>query len=496
MDAAGSSSEETFDGWLAGCQIIGPDFRYRYLNDAALAHARARREELIGRTMQEAYPGIEETALFRALDRCLRDKKPERFKNRCEYPDGSAHTFQIDVQAHRDGVLVLSTELTDSAITIESDERLRQVADIVAEAFWLADLKGNTIYVSPGYERIWGRSCDGILSNPKDWLDGIHEGDRARVIEALSKQAVGSYDEEYRIVRPDGQIRWVRDRAFPVRNAAGDVYRIAGSAQDVTEQRELLTQLHRAQRLESVGRLAGGLAHDFANLISAVTGGCHALEALVPPQGDASELLDEIREAAERASALTRQLLVIARRDSMEPRVVDVVRLVADASAMMRRVLGEDIDLTLELGSDELLVSVDPSSFVQVLMNLAANASDTMPSAGTVRIGARSVLVTPEQSRRRSGLRPGTYVLLTFSDTGPGIPSALLAHVFEPFSLTSAERRENGLGLAVAHGIVAQAGGSLEVSSVEDLGTTFSIFLPFVEGPRLADPAATNNVAV
>jgi two-component system cell cycle sensor histidine kinase/response regulator CckA len=373
---------------------------------------------------------------------------------------------------------------------MESDARFRQIADTIQEVFWLTDLeKGRIVYVSPGYEQIWGRTCESLYENPRDWLAAIHPDDRQRVLDAaLTKQSAGSYDEEYRIVRPDGAVRWIRDRGFPVRDARGCVIRVAGSAQDVTEKRELEAQLVQTQKMESIGQLAGGVAHDFNNLLTVIATNCYVLGGLLPEAEETAALVEEIRIAGERAAALTRQLLAFSRREVIEPKVVDLGNVIIETEKMLRRLLGEDVTLALSLSSERTYVKVDPGSWVQVLMNLAVNARDAMPRGGTLTIETRIRQLGDDVGRSRLGVPAGSYVLLSISDTGTGMPPDVLARVFEPFFTTKEVGKGTGIGLSVVHGIVKQSGGHIDVSSQPGAGTTFGIYLPLAAAARVGAP--------
>ena len=381
----------------------------------------------------------------------------------------------------------------------ESDERFRQLADTIQEVFWLTDLeKGSIIYVSPGYEQIWGRTCNSVYDDPRSWLDAIHVDDRERIRSAvLTKQVHGNYDEEYRIVRPDGTVRWVRDRGFPVKDAAGHVFRVAGSAQDITTRRELEAQLRQTQKMESIGLLAGGVAHDFNNLLTIILSNTEALKDTALEPGESGEILGEIHDAGERAASLTRQLLAFSRQEVIEARVVDLVAIVVDTEKMLRRILGEDVTLTLSLGTEPSRVKVDPGSFVQVLMNLAVNARDAMPRGGKLSIETCGVVLGDEFVQTHPHVAPGRYVRLSVTDTGTGMAAAVQARIFEPFFSTKAVGKGTGLGLSVVHGIVAQSGGHIEVESQLGRGTTFRIYVPAVDArPGSADVVASQASAV
>jgi len=371
----------------------------------------------------------------------------------------------------------------------ESEERLRQLAENINEVFWMTDPgKREVLYVSSAYEKIWGRSCKSLLERPDSFFDAIHPDDRARVVDTIQADSSLPYELEYRIVRPDRSVRWIRDRAFPVRNAAGLLIRIAGVAEDVTEKRQWEIQLRQSQKMQAIGRLAGGVAHDFNNLLSVIFGHSALLTASSPSQERLRDSVAEINRAAERAAALTRQLLAFGRRQVVEPKVLDLGSVLAEARNLLRQLIGEKVRLTIISSPGQSRVNVDPGQINQMLTNLALNARDAMPEGGelTVETSEADFDATFSMSMVHPETRPGPYVLLTVADTGCGMTPEVQAHIFEPFFSTKND--STGLGLSVIDGIVKQNGGHLTVVSRPDLGTTFKIYLPAVAEPLAGSP--------
>jgi PAS domain S-box-containing protein len=391
----------------------------------------------------------------------------------------SLRLIDIDGEMHALGVLTDTTDMqrTEAALRT-SDERFKELAETIQEVFWMTDpAKGEMLYISPAYEKIWGRSRESLYRSPKDWLDAIHPDDRGLVMNALARQTTDAgYDEQYRIVRPDGGERWIRDRAFPVKDASGRVTRVAGVAEDITERRQLEAQLRQTQKLESVVVLAGGVAHDFNNLLTVIQANAEMLQDAPTPE-EIRETVAEIRSAAERGSSLTRQLLAFSRQEMLEPMIVNINAVVNDTTKMLRRLIGEDVELVTNLASDVSPVMIDPGHFAQVLMNLAVNARDAMPKGGRLTLRTLNLHVSRTDSIV-TGRSAGRYVAMTMADTGHGMPPAVRARIFEPFFTTKGHGRGTGLGLAVVHGIVSQSGGHIDVDSTPGLGTTFTILLP------------------
>lgn len=369
------------------------------------------------------------------------------------------------------------------------DAPVRDVTSAIEHLFWLSNPEGNeTLYVSPAYEKIWGRSCESVYRDTLSFVEAIHEDDRARIVARLPLQREGTYDETYRIRRPDGAVRWIRSRAYPIRDDRGEVVRVAGIAMDITAQRHLEEQLAQAQRLESVARLAGGIAHDFNNLLTVILASADLLLSRAPLEGAVNADLEAIKDAGERAATLTAQLLTFARRQAVAPARLDVRDVAHQMERLLRRVLGEHIELRTELEHESLPVIADRAQLEQVLVNLLINARDSMPNGGRVTIETRSVTVGVPGSDRAlvraesEDMEPGEYVLLAIADTGGGIPSDALPHLFEPFFTTKALGQGTGLGLATCYGIVQQAGGTILVDTELGVGTTFTILLPRATG--------------
>jgi two-component system, cell cycle sensor histidine kinase and response regulator CckA len=487
-----------------------------------------------------------------------------------------------------------------------SQERLRELAETIEEVFWAIDpTQRRVLYISPAYEKIWGRSCQSLYDAPLSWLESVHPEDRERVRESLrAKLARGEYDEEYRIVRADAEVRWIRDRGFPVFDASGGVQRAVGVARDVTdrklaqielqrreehfrclieqasdiitvvnnqgcirfqspavrhilgfepaevqgasafdfihpedvpgvvaalkgaiespgttvsaeyrarhrdgrwrtlqtvgrsipeqaeegfvvlnsrditESRQLEEQFRQSQKMEAIGQLAGGVAHDFNNILAVILMQADLTRDVPDLPAEAQESLEQIRTAAERAANLTRQLLLFSRRQVLQPRDLDLNEIVTNLSRFLQRIIGEDIRLQLHLHSAPLMTRADSGMLDQILMNLAVNARDAMPQGGRLLVETTERHVSEAEAREHADATPGAFVVLTVSDTGVGIPPEVLPRIFEPFFTTKEPGKGTGLGLATVFGIVKQHKGWVKVTSQVSQGTTFEIFLP------------------
>ncbi|MEN3975277.1 response regulator [Emcibacter sp. SYSU 3D8] len=374
----------------------------------------------------------------------------------------------------------------------ESEQRFRLVAETIDEVFWITDPpKSRMIYVSPAFERIWGRPCEDLYQSPALWLDAVHEDDRERVDAAAAEQHSGAtYDETYRIRRPDGTQRWIHDRAFPVRTSSGEIIQMVGMAEDITERRQLEEEFRQAQKMEAIGRLAGGVAHDFNNILAAIMMQAEMACMAEELPAEASGYLDDIRGAAERAANLTRQLLAFSRRQVLQSRSLDINRAVTSLGRMLNRLLGDDVRLHLKLHDAPLAVRADAGMLDQVLLNLVVNARDAMPSGGRITVATRISDVTAEDAAGIEGAVAGRHVRLSVADTGIGIAPDNLTRIFDPFFTTKEAGKGTGLGLATVFGIVRQHGGWVTVESQVGKGTTFHVYLPFAASDTVPGESA------
>ena len=262
---------------------------------------------------------------------------------------------------------------------------------------------------------------------------------------------------------------------------------------DVTDRRRLEEQLRQAQRMEAVGMLAGGVAHDFNNLLTIITGYSQLILNNLGPNDRNRHSAEQIMKAGERAAALTKQLLAFSRRQVLQPRVLDMNKLVDSLGAMLQRLIGEDIDLRLQLRTDLGRVNADPGQIEQVLMNLVVNARDAMPKGGTLTIETGNVELDDHYAGRHIAVKPGAYVLVAVSDTGSGMDDATKARLFEPFFTTKGSGKGTGLGLSTVFGIVRQSGGSIEVYSEPGRGTSVKIYLPRIDQPAHIESEAVRR---
>ena len=488
----------------------------------------------------------------------------------------------------------------------EHEERFLQLAESIDELFFVMNAKyTETLYINPAFEKICGRSCQSLYDDPKSFLEAIPADDRERLVLYMDRIQRGENPGkiEYRVLRSDGETRWLLAHAAPIRNEQGDVYRIAGVALDVTEarkaesaleesgqrfrklaqasfdailitqdgivydvnrghadmfgyssveevigrpitdfvaeeslaevqrrfvnnvegtyqlvglrkdgrrilleatgathviggrparitalrdmteRRSLEDQFRQAQKMEAVGRLAGGVAHDFNNLLTVIMSYTDMLSEGLAVQDPRADDLDQIRKAAVTATSLTRQLLAFSRQQVIEPQLVNLSDVVLMSNKMLNRLIGEDIDVVTTITKDPVAVMIDPGQLEQVIMNLAVNARDAMPRGGRLTLETAVVKIDADYTRDQWLANSGRFAMLAVTDTGVGMDEPTLARIFEPFFTTKEVGKGTGLGLATVFGIIKQSNGFIRVSSEIGRGATFRIYLPLVDKP-------------
>ncbi|MGH7396493.1 MAG: response regulator [Candidatus Rokuibacteriota bacterium] len=305
-------------------------------------------------------------------------------------------------------------------------------------------------------------------------------GDRARVMAALERGDT-IHDLEVQGRRRDGTLIWVSVNVRPVKGAGGRLLHYEWSLADITERRHLESQLRQAQKMEAVGQLAGGVAHDFNNLLTVIGGRCYLMLGKLDPDDALRREVELVRSAAERAGRLTHQLLAFSRKQVLEPRVLDLNETVSGIEPLLRRLIGEHIEVAVTQGSDLGRVKADAGQIEQVILNLAVNARDAMPQGGQLVLETANVTLDEVAARRAPDLAPGSYVVLSVTDSGHGMDAATRAQIFEPFFTTKDVGKGTGLGLATVYGIVKQSGGFIDVESESGRGAAFKVYLPRVE---------------
>jgi PAS domain S-box-containing protein len=458
--------------------VTGPDTLFTFVNKTWLSFTGRTREEELGTGWAA---GVHPEDLLRCnetFSSAFDARKSFHLECRLRRADGEYRSILCSgvPRFAPDGVFAgyigSDIDITD----VQSEERFRQLAENIDQVFWMLDAAtSELLYISPAFEKVCG--CQSTALH-RDWLmQAVHPEDRERIAAVLRRASSEPTDDVCRIVRPDGSVRWIHGRTFPVCDPHGASYRIAGIAEDVTAHHELEEQLRQSSKMEAVGRLAGGIAHDFNNLLT-VIGGYSQLQLEATRADDPGRgRLEQILGAANRASSLTSQLLAFSRRQVLQPKLVNVNHVLTNMEALLRRIIGEHIAIETALDPALACIKVDPHQLEQVVMNLAANARDAMPNAGQFRIATRMVQAADRQNENSPG-RTGKYVHLRISDTGCGMDQRTRERAFEPFFTTKGVGKGTGLGLSTVYGIVEQNHGTISVSSELGQGTVFDIYFP------------------
>ncbi|MFZ3209592.1 MAG: PAS domain-containing protein [Geobacteraceae bacterium] len=379
-------------------------------------------------------------------------------------------------------------EIEDLNCTLE-----KQVVDLRESAYrlqlavasghlgiWDWDFKSKIFVWDDRMLELHGITRDSFQGDIETWQKRVHPDDLDRSKEEIMAAIKGKkgYDSEYRTVHPNGEIKVIKTEGLVIRDADGSAVRMIGLCRDITEHRLLEEQLRQSQKLESIGRLAGGVAHDFNNILTVIMGYAE-ISVLQLPEGDpVKKNLQEIVKAANRSREITRQLLAYSRQQVISPKLVDLNALVMETEKTLSRLIGEDIILRFNPGNNLWMVKIDPSQFSQILMNLAINARDAMVRGGNLDITTANTHLDELYFKKYLDVKPGDYVQLTVSDNGDGMDRATLQHIFEPFFTTKEVGKGTGLGLATVYGVVKQNNGFIDVYSEPGHGTTFKLFFP------------------
>ncbi len=616
------------DSLLEGCQVIGFDWTYLYINEAAATQAQRSREQLIGRNMLETFPGVERSAMFEPLRRCMVERTHHRGEYQFTYADGAAVWFELRLLPVAEGVCIFSLDVTatkrdadaheraDQALR-DSEARFNAFMDSATMGAWMRDEHGRFVYVNRSWEQdigctrdqalgrtafdllppeiaqsaqdddarllatgegfgftvqtpalgagvrwfqitnflvrdaagarftggvaleittqkqleeelrraeeslrllidgvqdygilmldpdghvaTWNHGARRLLGYPAEQIVGadfrcfypqedIASDKPAAELEAA--RASGRSEREGWRVRKDGTWFWANAIITPLHDPAGRHLGFAKVIRDLTEPRRMEEQLRQAQKMDAIGSLAGGVAHDFNNILSVILSYSQLLVEDLQPEDPMRADLEEIRAAGLRAAELTQQLLAFGRKQILQPRPLNLNDIMMGTERMLRRLVGAHVELTFLAAPDLGLANVDPGQIEQVIVNLVVNARDAMPGGGKLMVETDNVELNEAYAATHMGVTPGPYVVLAVSDTGTGMDEATRTRMFEPFFTTKERGKGTGLGLSTVFGIVRQSGGHIWVYSEPGAGTTFKIYFP-----RTRNPAASMGVS-
>jgi PAS domain S-box-containing protein len=455
-------------------------------------------ENMLGKTMEELFPA-DLAAKMTADDwAVVSEGKMRGFEEDLDGRNYTTIKFPL-VWGDKKLLAGFTIDVTDRK---QAEEKLRESERLLTEAQRLGKI-GSWEWTPAEDKVIWSAEMYVIFGIAPEagglttemTMRAFPSEDRAMVAEVMRRTLEGRETQpiECRIIRPDGTAAYVYGRGEAVRDARGGLVKMTGIFQDITERKQaeealrlVEEQLHQSQKMEAVGQLAGGIAHDFNNLLTAILGYSDLiLSSESSTVGEVRPDMEEIRRAGERASALTQQILAFSRRQTLRPQVVLLDKVLRGIEPLLRRTIGEDIDLEIIESTGLAPVEVDPHHFEQVVMNLVLNARDAMPSGGRLTVETANVELDEEFSKTHAATLPGSYVLFRVSDTGMGMDEATQDRIFEPFFTTKAAGAGTGLGLATVYGIIKQSNGSLFVTSAPGMGSSIAIYLPRATQPQV-----------
>ena len=392
--------------------------------------------------------------------------------------------LQKDAQGQPWRLAGIVQDITDRRRTADAlrdtEERMRFALEAARVGIWDMNYTTGQLQWSKTLEAQYGVPPGTFGGTLEAFVERIHPDDRESALQTVGKamQSGADFSVENRALWPDGTVRWLNGAGRILLGEHGEPVRGVGISLDVTERRTLEEQYQQAQKMEAIGRLAGGVAHDFNNLLTSILGYCELLLADLPPDDSRHADLMEIQKAGIRAAGLTRQLLAFSRKQIIEPTPLDLNVVVADMRAMLGRLIGEDVNVVVGLQPELAAVTADRGQVEQIVMNLAVNARDAMPKGGTLTIETANVDLDEHYAAAHFSVKPGPYVVLSVTDTGTGITPEVQARLFEPFFTTKEVGKGTGLGLATVHGIVTRSGGSVGVYSEVGKGTSFKVYFP------------------
>jgi two-component system cell cycle sensor histidine kinase/response regulator CckA len=394
------------------------------------------------------------------------------------------NTLQRDDAGRVIGTFSSGADITDRSRAVEAlrtaEERMRFALEAAGVGIWDMDYTTGVLRWSEILEGQYGLQPGTFGGTTDMFIERVHPEDREALIQTMAraKQAGSDFSLHHRTIWPDGTVRWLSGAGRVHLGERGQPVRAVGITMDVTDRRTLEDQYQQAQKMEAVGRLAGGVAHDFNNLLTVILGYCGLLLADFDPDDPRQTDIAEIQKAGASGAALTRQLLAFSRKEIIEPALLNLNVVVAAMREMVGRLIGEDVRVVLNLRPGLSPVMADRGQVEQIILNLAVNARDAMPDGGTLTIETANIELFDCYATTHLSLKPGLYVVLRVTDTGTGMTPQVLARLFEPFFTTKEAGKGTGLGLVTVHGIAARSGGSVEVSSEIGVGTLFQVYFP------------------
>jgi PAS domain S-box-containing protein len=488
----------TLDCIKEGCQILNYEWRYLYINATAIWYSGRTEGELLGHTLMEAYPGIESTDFFAALQRCMNERIPQVMEDLITDPDGSKQWIEFSIQPIPEGIFILSSVITSHKIAEESLKesaaRYRTLFEHMTQGVFRITADKQLIDINPAALKMLGYSTK---------EEFIHKGSVSSVGDAIHEDGSPHHDMEQlqavalRTGTPTSSVAgvlnqqsgtrvWMEIGAIP-EFSEGDSKpcQILMTMHDITDllklqkdKERLQEQFLHSQKMESVGRLAGGVAHDFNNMLSVILGYANLSLEAIDDSHPLFMYLQEINKAASRSADLTSQLLAFARKQTIAPIMLDLNDAINKALNLLRRLIGESIELAYMLRHDLWPVVIDPAQVNQILTNLVINARDAIENIGRITIETENMVIDEDYCSGHPDFIVGEYIVLSVSDNGRGMGKEILDHLFEPFFTTKKIGEGTGLGLATVYGIIKQNAGFINVYSEPGKGSIFRVYFP------------------
>ncbi|HUL38272.1 MAG TPA: PAS domain S-box protein [Thermodesulfobacteriota bacterium] len=479
-----------------GIALIDSDGKFIYINPAFI--------NITGYTLEDIFAGRDwfhkaspfpeyRQEIMSSLKRDVIQKGVERiFSVVCK--NGEMKEIEFKPTLLDDGrIVVILSDITDhkraEGALRESEEKYRTILENVEDGYFEVDIAGNLTFFNDSLCRMLGYSRDEMIGmNNRKYTDQENATKLYQAFNRVYRTGEPTKGFGWEVVAKDGMKLFGEVSVSLIKDSKGKPTGFRGIARDITERKRaeeekaaLQEELRQSQKMEAIGSLAGGIAHDFNNLLTVISGNCQ-LSLLELKEGDPLKgNIEEIKAATDRAASLTRQLLAFSRRQVLDMKVLNLNTIIRDLEKMLRRVIGEDVGLVTSLANDLGTVKTDSGWIEQVIMNLAVNARDAMPSGGKLIIETNNAELEDPYARSHVAMKPGRYVKLCVSDTGLGMAPEVREHLFEPFFTTKKKGKGTGLGLSTVYGIVKQSGGNIWVYSEPGLGTTFNIYLPRVD---------------
>jgi two-component system, cell cycle sensor histidine kinase and response regulator CckA len=469
-----------------GIWMTGAEWRSEYVNRVMASMIGYRVEEIVGRSLIDFF-FEDDRARMRAVLDAQRTNSHEQLELRLRRKGGAeiwvtASTTPILGEAGAlEGLLVMCTDVTAPRRAAAERVRLYSAVEQAAEAIMMTRPDGTIVYVNPAWQRLTGYSSGEVLGRTPRLLRADVQDPKvyADLWETILDGRVWRGEVTNR--HKSGALYTWEETITPVRDESGRITEFIAFGQDTSTRRDLEARLRQSQKMEAVGRLAGGVAHDFNNLLTVITGYSERLLMGLADDDPLRKGAEAIKRSADRAASLTHQLLAFSRRQIMAPKVLDLNSVVSNMNKLLQRLIGEDIELVTHPAADLGRIKADPNQIEQVIMNLAVNSRDAMPQGGTLTVETSNVVLDKSFAARHLGLQPGPYVVLTVTDTGCGMDLETQSHLFEPFFTTKEQGKGTGLGLSTTYGIVKQSNGYIWVESAVGNGSTFRIYLPRID---------------